>query len=121
MYNADVSGLTIKKLDDVETEWHKADFILTNSKITVGINYELNDFDMVFLSVAGFSSVRDVIQANARLRNINSNLIYTHFLDTFNKIKTFSPDCSLLDNCDVYNKLIKNIKTEISTIKDTLL
>ena len=120
MYNADVAGITIKKLDNVEAEWSKADFILTNSKITVGINYELNDFDSVFLSVAGFSSVRDVIQSSARLRNINSNLIYTHFLDAFNTVKTFSPDCSLLDNCNIYNKLIKNIKVEkLAPLKTT--
>ena len=120
MYNADVSDITIKKLDDVENEWKKADFVLTNSKITVGINYELDDFESVFLSVAGFSSVRDVIQASARLRQINSNHIYVHFMDKFNTNKTFSPNSSLLDTCSIYDSLIKNIRVEkLAPLKTT--
>ena len=112
MYNADVSDITIKTLDDVETEWKQSDFIMTNSKITVGINYELDDFEAVFLSIAGFSSVRDVIQASARLRQIKSNNIYVHFMDKYNTIKTFSPNSNLLDDCSIYDKLITNIKIE---------
>ena len=110
----------LKKLDDVENEWKKADFVLTNSKITVGINYELDDFEAVFLSVAGFSSVRDVIQASARLRQINSNHIYVHFMDKFNTNKTFSPNSSLLDTCSIYDSLIKNIRVEkLAPLKTT--
>ena len=46
------------------------DFVMTNNKINVGINYEKFDFDSVYLSIAGFSSPRDLIQVSYRCRNI---------------------------------------------------
>ena len=49
---------------------------MTNNKINVGINYEKFDFDSVYLSIAGFSSPRDIIQVSYRCRHIKSNNIY---------------------------------------------
>ena len=91
MYNADIDDKIINDLDDVAKAWTENDFIITNSKITVGINYELKGFESVFLSIAGFSSPRDVLQSSARCRQIESNNIYIHFLDVLNTNKTFVP------------------------------
>ena len=79
MYNADIDDKIINDLDDVAKAWTETDFIITNSKITVGINCELQGFDSVFLSIAGFSSPRDVLQSSARCRQIESKKIYIHF------------------------------------------
>ena len=55
---------------------------MTNNKINVGINYEKFDFDSVYLSIAGFSSPRDIIQVSYRCRHIKSNDIYISYLNT---------------------------------------
>ena len=112
MYNADVDDKIINELDDVANAWTNTDFIITNSKITVGINYELKGFDSVFLCVAGFSSPRDVLQSSARCRQIASNNIYIHFLDKLNTNKTFVPKNYLIQNDIIYNNLTKNIIAE---------
>ena len=57
-YNAQTDDDILKELKDVNSSWNKKDFVITNSKITVGVNYELSDFDLVFLSIAGFISPR---------------------------------------------------------------
>jgi len=111
-YNADVDDINIKNLDDVENAWANIDFVITNSKITVGINYESNDFDDIFLFIAGFSSPRDVIQASARCRSIKSNNIYINFLNTFNTNTTFTPKSYLMYKDDIYDALTKDIITE---------
>ena len=112
MYNADIDDKIINDLDDVAKAWTETDFIITNSKITVGINYELKGFDSVFLSIAGFSSPRDVLQSSARCRQIESNKIYIHFLDKLNTNKTFVPKNYLTNDCNIYTNLTKNIISE---------
>jgi hypothetical protein len=72
-YNGDSDDKILKTLDDVNTHWNDADFVMTNNKINVGINYEKFDFDSVYLSIAGFSSPRDIIQFSYRCRHIKSN------------------------------------------------
>ena len=76
-YNAETDDKILKELNDVNAHWLKYDFVITNSKITVGINYDdiINLFDAVFISLACFSSCRDVIQASCRPRHLKSNNI----------------------------------------------
>ena len=51
-YHGDADAMTNKTLKEVNKTWCKFDFVLTNSKITVGVNYdEIEDskmFDLVF-------------------------------------------------------------------------
>jgi hypothetical protein len=44
-YNSQVDDETLNGLKDVNSSWSKVDFVITNTKITVGINYELDYFD----------------------------------------------------------------------------
>jgi hypothetical protein len=119
-YNADCDDIDIKELDDVMLAWSKVDFVMTNSKITVGINYERNDFDCVFLSLAGFSSPRDVVQASCRCRSIKSNTIYLYFIDSFNSVKAFTPNAYLMPDCPIYDALADNIIIEkLAPLKGT--
>jgi hypothetical protein len=41
-YNSQVDDEILKGLKDVNSSWSKVDFVITNTKITVGINYELD-------------------------------------------------------------------------------
>lgn len=119
-YNADCDDKNIKDLDDVANTWGNIDFVLTNSKITVGINYEESDFNCVFLAMAGFSSGRDVIQASCRCRYITSNYIYLHFIDNYNNVSTFDPNDKLMYKNNIYDALATNIIIEkLAPLKGT--
>ena len=111
-YNGDTDDKILKTLDDVNTHWNNADFVMTNNKINVGINYEKFDFDSVYLSIAGFSSPRDIIQVSYRCRHINSNNIFVCYLNTQTTNAVFKNDSYLVDNCPIYNELVKNILIE---------
>ena len=111
-YNGNSDDKILKTLDDVNKHWGDADFVMTNNKINVGINYEKFDFDSVFLSIAGFSSPRDIIQVSYRCRYIKSNNIYVTYLNTGASNLIFTNDCNLVGNCPIYQKLVDNILIE---------
>ena len=113
-YNADVGCKTLKGLDNVNEAWSNADFVITNSKITVGVNYDydLNHFDNVYLCVADFSSARDIIQVSYRCRQLISNQIKICYLDSYNKKTAFNDDSCLVGFCPVYQSLIEDIRIE---------
>jgi hypothetical protein len=111
-YNGDSDDKILKTLDDVNTHWNDADFVMTNNKINVGINYEKFDFDSVYLSIAGFSSPRDIIQVSYRCRHIKSNNIYVSYLNTSSTNLIFKNDSNLVGNCPIYNQLVNNILIE---------
>lgn len=110
-YNADSDDAILKTLDDVNDSWNKVDFVMTNNKMNVGINYEKYDFDCVFLSIASFSSPRDIIQVSYRCRHLKSNEIYICYLEGL-KTTTFKDDSVLVADCPIYKKLVKNILVE---------
>jgi hypothetical protein len=115
-YNAETDDKILKELNNVNTHWAKYDFIITNSKITVGINYDdvINLFDTVFISIACFSSCRDVIQASCRPRHLKSNNIFVNFIDNRNSNINFTGDASLFskeENPQYFN-MVENIITE---------
>lgn len=111
-YNGDSDDKILKTLDDVNTHWNDADFVMTNNKINVGINYEKFDFDSVYLSIAGFSSPRDIIQVSYRCRHIKSNNIYIAYLNTSSTNLIFKNDSNLVGDCPIYNQLVENILIE---------
>ena len=111
-YNAEQDDQILEGLQDVNKSWSNVDFVLTNSKITVGINYELKDFDNVFISVAGFSSSRDLIQVSYRCRNLKTNLIKVCYIDKENNVDTSVNDNHLVNNCPIYKNLVSNLLLE---------
>jgi hypothetical protein len=111
-YTSEIDDDILKGLKDVNTTWSQSDFIITNSKITVGINYELTDFNSVYISLAGFTSIRDAIQVSYRCRTLQSNTINICFLDKCNTFKGCERDTSEVKLCPIYNKLIEDIEIE---------
>ena len=123
-YNADTDDKLLKELENVNSHWLKYDFVITNSKITVGINYDdiINLFDAVFISLACFSSCRDVIQASCRPRHLKSNNIYVNFIDIRNSNINFSGEALLFGKSEnlQYFDMVQNIQTEkIAPLKST--
>jgi hypothetical protein len=113
-YNSQVDDEVLKGLKNVNVSWSASDcdFIITNTKITVGINYEMNDFHRVFISVAGFNCARDLIQVSYRCRNLIDNIIKVAYIETHNKYNTFENDSHLVENCSIYQSMVKNILIE---------
>ena len=74
----------------------------------------------VYLSIADFSSPRDIIQVSYRCRQLNSNNIYVSYLNTSSSNLVFKNDNNLVSNCPIYNELVKNILIEkMSPLKTT--
>lgn len=122
LYTADSGDDDLKKLNNVNEEWTKYDFIITNNKINVGVNYDRNDdykFDNIYLCVAGFSSARDLIQVSYRCRNITNNIINIVYMGgTIDKsyIKPLS-----IPECAPYNEILKSSNIENSADNDISL
>ena len=111
-YNGESDDNILKTLDDVNKHWNEVDFVMTNNKINVGINYEKFDFDSVYLSIAGFSSPRDIIQVSYRCRNLKSNDIYLCYINTSTQNNVFQNDDNLVNHCPIYQNLVKNLLIE---------
>jgi hypothetical protein len=111
-YNGESDDSILKTLDDVNKHWNEVEFVMTNNKINVGINYEKFDFDSVYLSIAGFSSPRDIIQVSYRCRHLKSNNIYLCYLNTSTQNNVFQNDDRLVDNCTIYKNLVKHLLIE---------
>jgi hypothetical protein len=111
-YNSQVDDETLNGLKDVNSSWSKVDFVITNTKITVGINYELDYFDKVYLSIAGFSSARDLIQVSYRCRKLKSNTIKVCYIDKSNTLNAFRNDDKLVEGCEIYKSLVSDILIE---------
>ena len=61
-------SITNRKLTDVNTLWGEAQLILTNSCISVGVSYEKEDVDKIYICNETFINPRDIIQTSARIR-----------------------------------------------------
>jgi hypothetical protein len=118
-YNAESDDITLKELKNINKSWKDHNFVITNTKITVGVNYELNDFDTVFLSIAEFNLSRDIIQVSYRCRNIQSSNIKVCFINKKNNNKCFVHD-NEINNCNIYSELVKDILIErFSPLQET--
>jgi len=116
-YHGEVSQEDTKDLYNVNESWKDLNFIITNTKITVGINYEGHDFDRVYMGIAGMNSARDILQVSYRCRNLNDELIKIAFIEKYNTNIDFKNDSILLESpectfCPKYKDLVKNLLIE---------
>ena len=116
-YHADIDDANKKELQNVNHNWSvNINFVLTNSIITCGINYDIHplfgtNFDSVYLYVASFSSPRDIIQVSYRPRVLETNNIYISFLGAMKQPNTWKVDTANI-NCSTYTELINDTLTE---------
>jgi hypothetical protein len=113
VYHGDMSDEKKKTLYNVNEVWDKYDCILTTSSITVGVNYEGDNYDKVYLLISGcVNNVRDVIQTSMRIRKTKENIIEMFFFDRMEKSTLKYPHwyASLEDN--LYKFLIDSSLNE---------
>lgn len=98
-------------LGNVNEIWADADYILTTSSITVGVNYEGLDYHNVFiLSSGATNNPRDVIQSSMRIRKPISKDLNLYFFDIKTKdIKKF-PKYYHEDDSIYKSLVIENLK-----------
>jgi len=118
-YNSDIDEKIKIGLKNVNTAWEGSTFIITNSMITCGVNYENEDFDTEYLFISSFSTPRDVIQVSYRPRFLRSGIINVSYIGAMIQQNTWETDTHEL-TCPIYNKLIYTILVEKkSPIKKT--
>jgi hypothetical protein len=112
-HNADASDKNNKKLKDVNKHWVDYDFVISNNKINVGLNFDLSHFDTAFLSIASFNAPRDVIQFSYRARELKSQTVKYCYLEKFNSFEG-GEVVNVSHYDDVYQKLFIDVMKERS-------
>ena len=112
MYNSQVGDDVVKTLFDVNNAWRDHDFVLTNTKITVGVNYDNLEcvFDRVYILIAQMNSARDILQVSYRCRKLNDNRIRIAY-DPGCKSGDFQNDIDSIHD-PIYKNLFKNVVKE---------
>ena len=100
------------QLGDVNVAWANADYVITTSSITVGVNYEGLDYDKVYLLCSGIvNNPRDILQCSMRIRKPKENTIELFFFDLMTKDFKAYPNYYHSDN-NIYKSLINNVYAE---------
>jgi hypothetical protein len=110
-YNADVDDSVKNTLKTVNDVWSQQDFVITNTCITCGVNYDLEMFDNVWIFLAGFVKPREAIQVSARIRYLKSNTIFVSFLGNLKNPTVYKDDTSIIKN-KVYTNVYNNALIE---------
>lgn len=113
IHNSETSDKVKSKLKDVNKHWTNEDFIVSNNVITVGVNFDIDYFDQVYLFIAPFNEMRDIVQFSYRPRKINDNIIkFCYIGQKFNWDK-LDKECTIKST--EYKNLRDNIMIEQST------
>ena len=76
VYHGDNDEALNKTLNDVNRAWAALGLVITNSKITVGVNFDAVGFHRAYVClIDGCTQPRDVIQASYRVRSLKDNLV----------------------------------------------
>lgn len=100
------------QLGNINESWAKANYVITTSSITVGVNYEGKDYDKVYLFCSGFANQsRDIIQSSMRIRSPKESEFGIYFFDHITNDYIKKPDY-YNQNDSVYNSLIDDVLSE---------
>jgi hypothetical protein len=117
-YTADSPDKQKKQLKKVNEVWGSKKCVITNQTITVGVNYDNDDFDAIYIAYDSFVKPRDAIQTSYRIRKIKSNRLYLVQIGSGGK----QYDFKVYNFGDpIYNNLITNLITEEKTKNMTIL
>ena len=109
------------QLGNVNETWAKANYVITTSSITVGVNYEGRDFDKVYLFCSGYANqARDIIQSSMRVRYPKDNEFGVFFFDHVTADYVKYPDYYHKKNPH-YTRLIDGVLNEIQCDFDVSL
>lgn len=119
-YNADIDDKIKLGLKNVNDSWNQVDFVITNTIVTCGVNYDCDlHFDKEHLFLSKFSTPRDVIQVSYRPRDLTSNQIDVGFMGNMTQQNAWEDDSAIID-CPIYSKVIQGVLNEkCSPVKKT--
>jgi hypothetical protein len=94
---------------DVNTHWNELDLLMYTSSITVGVNFDIEHFDLLYVySSCKSSCVRDIFQSTMRVRHIKDKTMYFQLFDS-----PFGLDTDIVDNWeDIKNTIIAKVQRE---------
>ena len=117
--NADKDDEELKELEDVNEHWKDVQFVITNNKITVGVNYDLRDFDKAYMFATSFNLPRDLCQVLARVRYLKDLSIDACYVGRMKEQASWKVDMELFQ-CPIYNSVIASVLVEFkSPLKET--
>ena len=119
--NADKDDKELKELEDVNKHWKDVDFVITNNKITVGLNYDNEEyaFDKEYMFAANYNIARDKIQWLARARHVKERKIDFCYIGSMRETTTWKIDTHVI-NCPIYTSLIDSVIVELkSPVRET--
>ncbi len=99
-----------KRLKHVNTIWNNLKCVITNTTTAVGINYELLDFDKIYIYHSDFVNPRDVIQVSKRLRYVKDTKM-TMYSEPPKKA-LFEENILVQNDCPVFTQLKKDVLLE---------
>ena len=123
-YHGDIAQAKVNTLYNVNDYWDTLDFVICNTKITVGVSFEgLKPFDRCYILALGWVEPRDIIQVSYRPRTLKDDLIKICLLSTYNPNLNFKSDTEYLknimaramadfDECLIYKNLVINYLNE---------
>lgn len=74
-YTADTDDKIKKGLYNVNDVWKEQTLVMCNQCITVGVNYDQNDYDVAYIAYSNFVLPRDIVQVSMRIRNLRENQV----------------------------------------------
>lgn len=121
IYHGDSSDSIITSLVDVNDIWgdENVRLVITNSVITIGVNYDRKDFHEAYLIYPYWLPPRDLIQTSARIRHLIDGNIYYVTLPS-RSINTFEVPIES-NNCSVYKALIDDLLIEHKSKNSTVV
>lgn len=110
-YNADIDEAVKSGLKNVNEAWGDNSFVITNTMITCGVNYDNEDFDKEYIFIGSFNTPRDIIQVSYRPRHLTSGLINVCYLGKMRQTNTWEIDTKDM-NCPIYTQMTESILVE---------
>jgi hypothetical protein len=113
MYGKQTDKLKKEYTQQVNQKWNELDAIITTSSVTVGINYDDNKYDKVYLFIDPLVNLaRDILQTSMRIRKPKENNIDLYFFNKQKRDVYEYPIYYLTNNDDIYKKLIDDLSVE---------
>ena len=119
-HNANTSDKTKKKLKNPNEEWGKCEFVMCNTVVTVGVNFDIRYFDQVYLFVASFNHARDIVQFSFRARYLKDNLVKCCLLNKDSSLYSCRLDKASIEE-DLYKQLRDDVMIEDTTPQEECL
>lgn len=113
VYHGDIADKEFDKLKQVNDIWKNKRLVISNTCITVGVNFSLdNTFHKVYMAWAPFVKSRDFIQVSARVRNLIDNKIVCVKLSSRLPKITDHLKHDLYRECETYKQLYDDVILE---------